>query len=265
MFKKILFIPRAIADLIQVLLHKNISFTERLAVAKTLGKLKFASLHATINEPYTLLLGNIKIHCLYNKNVGFLVKEIFAEEVYRVNGNATVSSILDLGANIGLSVAYFKTRFPAASIECYEPDENSFSLLQKNVGENKWKNVECYKEAVSNKDGFLYPSPIKEMASVNSQFMSIGGNEKNKVPSKDIAVILQQHFDVVKMDIEGAEWEVFRKIIKDDLVTKANHWFVEFHEIEKNTNQFAQIINCFKQNGYKAEERKEVFYFYKNI
>jgi len=265
MFSKILFIPGALADLLKVLLHKNISFAERLSIAKALGKLKLASLRARINEPYTFLLGKNFIHCLYNKNVGFLLKEIFADEVYAVNENAKVKSVLDIGANIGLSVAYFKMKFPSAKIECYEPDENSFALLQKNVGANSWKNVKCYKEAVSDKDGFLYASEVEEMASVNSQFSSDASSKKNKVPSKDIAVILQQHFDVIKMDIEGAEWDVFKKIIEEKLITKTNHWFVEFHEIEKNRKEFEEILHCFKQNGYKSEERKDVFYFYKNI
>ncbi len=265
MISKLLFIPRAAADILKVLLHKNISFARRLAVAKTLSKLKFASLHATINEPYTLLLGNIKIYCLYNKNIGFLVKEIFADEVYRVNGNATVSSVLDLGANIGLSVAYFKNKFPAAKIECYEPDENSFELLQKNVETNRWKKIKCFRAAVSNKDGFLFATHFEVMASVNSKFNTEESNEKNKVPSKDIAVILQQYFDVIKIDIEGAEWEVFERIMNEKLITTANHWFVEFHEIEKNKKQFDEILNCFKKNQFNSEERKDVFYFYKNI
>ena len=265
MISKILFIPRALADLLKVLLHKNISFKQRWNVSKGLGKLKIASLHATINEPYKILLGKNIIHCLYNKNLGFLLKEIFADEVYAVNENATITSVLDIGANIGLSVAYFKTKFPSAKIQCYEPDENSFELLQKNVAENKWENVKCYKEAVSDKDGFLYAASVDEMASVNSQFTTNSSDEKNKVPSKDIAVILQQYFDVIKMDIEGAEWEVFKRIIEDKLITKANHWFVEFHEIENNKEQFKEILNCFEKNGYNKEERKEVVYFYKNI
>ena len=182
-----------------------------------------------------------------------------------MNENATVTNVLDIGANIGLSAAYFKIKFPSAKILCYEPDENSFELLQKNVAENKWENIKCYRAAVSDKDGFLYAAADVEMASVNSQFTTNGSNEKNKVPSKDIAVILQQNFDVIKMDIEGAEWEVFKRIMEEKLITKANHWFVEFHEVENNKEQFYEIVNCFKENGFEKKERREVFYFYKNI
>ena len=263
MFQKILFIPRALVDLLKVLLHKNISFKERVNIAKALGKLKIASLHATINEPYKFLLGKNYIHCLYNKNVGFLLKEIFADEVYDVKVNTTVKSVLDLGANIGLAVAYFKMKFPFANIECYEPDENSVTLLQKNVKENRWENVKCYRQAVSDQDGFLYASPAEEMASVNSQFILNSSDEKNKVRSKDIAVILQHDFDVIKMDIEGAEWSVFKRIIEKKLIIQTGHWFVEFHAIEKNRNLFETIIKYFKKNGYLQEKRKDVFYFYK--
>ena len=67
------------------------------------------------------------------------------------------------------------------------------------------------------------------------------------------------------MDVEGGEWRIFKKIIDHQLIPKANHWFVEFHQIEKNKKQFTEILNCFQQNGFEKEERKEVIYFYKNI
>ena len=52
--------------------------------------------------------------------------------------------------------------------------------------------------------------------------------------AKGISKILQQNFDVIKIDVEGGEWRIFKKIIDQQLITKANDWFVEFHEIEKN-------------------------------
>ena len=262
MISKLLFIPRAAADIIKVLLHKNISFSERWNIAKALGEIKIASLTKKLNEPFVFCFGKWKISCLYNSHIGFLVKEIFVEEVYALHKSKEVSKILDLGSNIGLSVAYFKMRFPAAVIEAYEPDKNSFKLLQKNIQENDWQNVSADEMAVSDENGFLFSSSIEEKASVNSNFAT-SGMEESKIAAKDILEILKQNFDVIKMDIEGGEWKVLKKIIEQNLITKANNWFVEFHEIEKNKKQFEEILNCFKQNGYNREERKEVVYFYK--
>ena len=264
MISKLLFIPRAAADIIKVLLHTNISFSERWNVAKVLAEIKIASLTKKLNEPLVFHLGNWKISCLYNGHIGFLVKEIFVEEIYASNKNLEVFKILDLGSNIGLSVAYFKMRFPDAVIEAYEPDKNSVELLRKNIRENDWKKVLINEKAVSDERGFLFAASIEEKASVNSNF-STSGNEENQVLAKGISEILQQNFDIIKMDIEGGEWRIFKKIIEHQLIPKANNWFVEFHEIKKNKKQFEEILNCFAKNGFEKEERKEVIYFYKNI
>ena len=262
MISKLLFIPRAAADIIKVLLHKNIPFSERWNVAKALADVKIASLTKKLNEPIVFRLGKWKINALYNTQIGFLVKEIFVEEVYALNKNKEVFKILDLGSNIGLSVAYFKMRFPDAATEAYEPDKNSFQFLQKNIRENDWKNVSANETAVSDKNGFLFAASIVEKASVNSNFAT-SGNEESRVAAKDISEILQQNFDVIKMDVEGGEWRIFKKIIDQHLIAKANNWFVEFHQIEKNKKQFEEILNCFAKSGFKKEERKEVNFFYK--
>ena len=264
MISKLLFIPRAAADIIKVLLHKNIPFKERWNIANALAEIKIATLTKKLNEPFCFHLGKWKISCLYNDHIGFLIKEIFVEEVYALNKNKEVFKILDLGSNIGLSVAYFKMRFPDAAIEAYEPDKNSFKLLQKNIRENGWENVSADEMAVSDENGFLFALSIEEKASVNSNFPT-SGNEESKVAAKDISEILQQNFDVIKMDVEGGEWRIFKKIIDHQLIVKANNWFVEFHQIGKNKKQFEEILNCFQQNGFEKEERKEVIYFYKNI
>ena len=264
MISKLLFIPRAAADIIKVLLHKNISFSERWSIAKILGKIKIASLSKKLNEPFVFHLGKWKINSLYNRQIGFLVKEIFVEEIYASNKNLEVFKILDLGSNIGLSVAYFKMRFPDVIIEAYEPDKNSFELLRKNIRENNWEKVIANEKAVSDENGFVFAEQQKEKASVNSNF-STAGKDESKVAAKDILEILHQSFDIIKMDIEGGEWKVFKKIIDQQLITKANNWFVEFHEIEKNKKQFEEILNCFANNGFAKEERKGVIYFYKNI
>ena len=265
MISKILFIPRAAADILKVLLHKKISFAERCNIAKALGKIKLAGLTKKLNDPFIFFLGSLKINCLYNKHIGFLVKEIFLEKVYEVKNNVEVKTILDFGSNIGLSLVYFKLRFPFAAIEAYEPDKESFKLLQKNISQNNFNNISAYEMAVSNKLGFLFAADVVEKASVNSQFVGDGKDENSKVVAKDIEDILNKNFDIVKMDIEGGEWNLFRKIVDENLITKANHWFVEFHEVEKNKKQFGEILNCFEKNGYEREGIKGVVYFYKNI
>src|SRR5690349_11035634 len=69
------------------------------------------------------------------------LREIFIDNIYQqeLKENAL---ILDCGANIGLSVIYLKSICPTARIIAFEPDENNFNLLQKNVDSYNLKNVE---------------------------------------------------------------------------------------------------------------------------
>ena len=57
--------------------------------------------------------------------------------------------------------------------------------------------------------------------------------DKISVPCVDLAKIIKDsnsNFIVVKMDIEGAEFEVLQHLIKENVLQKINHLYVEFHE-----------------------------------
>jgi hypothetical protein len=53
------------------------------------------------------------------------------------------------------------------------------------------------------------------------------------VRSKDIAAIIKQYSEkdtvIVKMDIEGAEYEVLLDFIKKDVYKLIDHMYIEFH------------------------------------
>ena len=59
------------------------------------------------------------------------------------------------GANIGLSVLYFKRLFPACRIYAYEPDPYIFEILQRNVTEFHLTDVTLVNEAVAEFSGEL--------------------------------------------------------------------------------------------------------------
>ena len=77
-----------------------------------------------------------------------LSREIFEEGEYWFASDKAHPTILDCGSHIGLSVAWFKRRFPKAQIIAFEPDPDSFRLLQTNVAVNGFQNVELLNVAV---------------------------------------------------------------------------------------------------------------------
>src|SRR5262249_43096679 len=61
--------------------------------------------------------------------------QVFVERQYRCVGHVkTPKLILDCGANVGYSSAYFLSRHPECFVIAVEPDANNFAMLKKNLG-----------------------------------------------------------------------------------------------------------------------------------
>jgi FkbM family methyltransferase len=263
MYKKIISLPFAVTDILKVLLHNKVSLKQKFAVAKALISLKFFSLKKNTGDFISFSIGKYIIHACYSKSLGFLIKEIFISEVYAVSGKTTVTAILDVGANIGLSVAYYKTKHPFAAITACEPDKDSFTLLQQNAIQNNWQQLTILPVAVSNANEILYQTVVNEKASVNSRFKKNGTEKETAVTAKDICDILNKQFDIVKIDIEGSEWSVLERVIEKNYLHKSNNWFIEFHNIEQNNVMFKKIMAAFEAKEFLHVVREEVFYFFK--
>ena len=60
-----------------------------------------------------------------------VLEEIFVQQVYDRPSLPEPAVIVDLGSNIGLSVLYFKLRYPDSRVFGYEADEQTFKRLEK--------------------------------------------------------------------------------------------------------------------------------------
>jgi hypothetical protein len=61
------------------------------------------------------------------------VDELLVEEIYKFTTTSQQPYIIDCGANIGLSLYYFKKWYPSSKILAFEPDEQIFNILEKNI------------------------------------------------------------------------------------------------------------------------------------
>jgi hypothetical protein len=80
----------------------------------------------------------------------------------------------------------------------------------------------------------------------------IGGEEADKtkaVSAIRLRDLLEDSIDFLKIDIEGAEYEVL-KDCADKLVNVKN-LFVEYHSLEKNEQNLDEILLIIKNAGFK--------------
>src|SRR5437870_6519350 len=78
-----------------------------------------------------------KVHLREVGSDAFTFKEVLKDQVYRevISRVHKCHSVIDLGANIGLSSLYFASLFPSSKIFVVEPNPGTYELLKQNVGE----------------------------------------------------------------------------------------------------------------------------------
>ena len=199
---------------------------------KEIKKVKIGNLVIWYKRPYELL---------------HTYKELYEKGLYKFSSSTASPLIIDCGSNIGLSVLYYKQLYPFSSIVAFEPDEQNFLLLQKNVGTNGLLEVQLHKAAVWIHNGTISFEGRESEASHISE-----GDTAHKVASIRLKDVLEQHdqVDFLKIDIEGAEWPVIVDC-KDSLKHVA-HLFLEYHGKVEDTNKLTELLEIVKQNGFKV-------------
>ncbi len=206
----------------------------QVRVIKNLPMLKFQSIE---------LFGHA-FHFYHRDEMLHSLDEIFIEETYK----QTLPSspyIIDCGANIGLSVLYLKRLFPDATIVAFEPDETNFSLLKKNTESFGLKDVQLRKEAVWVDDTVLtFSGNSSQMSHIEKK----PGSRGIQVQAIRLKNMLNRKVDFLKIDIEGAEYDVMKDIA--DSLSNVHHLFVEYHGTFSQNKELNEILDIITRNGY---------------
>ena len=146
-----------------------------------------------------------------------------------------------------MSCLYFKKLYPKAKIKAFEADPKIARVLENNLAKNSiLDGVEIINSAVwIDEDGIEFSSEGADGGSV------YGGKNKIKLNSIRLKNYLEneKHIDMLKIDIEGAEYEVL-KDCKDSL-SNVKNLFVEYHSWNKTNQKLSDILEVFEKNGFR--------------
>ena len=173
-------------------------------------------------------------------------KEIFVDEYYLFKTSNAQPIIFDCGANVGMSVLYFKELYPTAHITAFEAEPLISSILESNLKANNIDDVTIVSKAVwKDYEGIWFGSEAADSSSIYSTA------EKKRVESirlKDY-LLAEKRIDFLKIDIEGAETVVLNDC-KENLKHVQN-LFVEFHSYIGNPQGLADVLQVFEENGFR--------------
>ena len=153
-------------------------------------------------------------------------EKVFVWRDYDLEYPSDVRTVVDAGANVGFSAVFFACRFPQARIIAVEPQSENFRLLRRNVA--FYPNVTPVEAAIWSRDTEVgLANPADRVDSYRYEPAAIADPvQALSVPSllKRFAV---DTVDVLKVDIEGAEQELFAA--QPSWVHRVRMFIVELH------------------------------------
>ncbi len=122
-------------------------------------------------------------------------------------------TIIDGGANVGYATLALKERWPQASILAVEPDGGNFTMLKRNC--SSLDSVQFIQKGIWGISCRLHVRPESTKEAWALQFEPVIGASEEGIPAESIPMLLAQipggHCDLLKLDIEGAETNVFQQ------------------------------------------------------
>jgi len=192
---------------------------------------------------------------IFGKSGIYIVMEKVAE---RAGGRENVKLVYDLGALDGEYTLHFAEYFPNAIIHSFEPNPVSLPLVYKRQ-EKYPDRIIVHPVAISSKKGSTtyYRQPSEGMGTLIPRDNSAESFpvETNTLDSEYAGGTI----DLLKIDVEGFEWEVLQGAEKT--LKNTNAVFVEIDPIYKNFNgDDAKTISCLR-NHFPKVERIDDLYF----
>lgn len=160
--------------------------------------------------------------------------QIFAEREYAIfRAVKNARFIVDCGANVGYSSAYFLSEFPNARVLAIEPDPENFALCQKNL-EPYGERAQVVRAGIWERTGSLQiaAEPYRDGRAWAVQVRHCDDPAGSDLPAVDIPWVMEQlgceRIDILKIDVEGAEVVVFRDA--SQWIGRVDNLAVELHE-----------------------------------
>ncbi|MBR2708767.1 FkbM family methyltransferase [Candidatus Saccharibacteria bacterium] len=226
---------------------KNDKFAIKIKNKKT-GKASF------MMRPFTTDMNLMKQLLVDNGEYDFLY-----DKKYRTYCKAKV--VIDAGANVGMFSRIIKEYAKDAKIIAIEPEQKNFEILKKNVSMVGDNDVLCLKNGLWNKRCKL----VVESSGRGEWGFTVkevkGG--KYDVSAVSVLNLIDEYslprIDILKMDIEGSEYEVFDKSCLKWL-GKVEMVITEIHDDIKEGCS-TRVLKYMKEKGFSYERRSEMWIF----
>ncbi len=195
-----------------------------------------------------------------------ILKEIFFNQMYtftntvdqKLKNSKEDVLIVDIGANIGITTAYFKNKYPSVKLIAIEASPINYQQLVKNIEVNNFQNILTFNYFISseNKRIKFYHDFSKPGGSFGEDYRYKDFNSLKKfdVKTKKLNDVISGFKNmVIKIDVEGAEYEILNHLATSRDISEVLEITAEVSTYNlTDYNNLNKVLIDFYQLGFRA-------------
>lgn len=213
--------------------------------------------------PGRVRIGAFDVAALSVDNLAFLHREIFVNLAYYFRATRADPVIIDGGCNIGMSVVFFKTLYPHARVLAFEPAERTFDLLQANVGGTP--GVELHRAALGRENTLVpfYENDDPGLLRQSTRRQRLSEARETRVEQRRLSEFITEGVDLVKLDVEGAEFAVVAELADSGSIELVRELIVEYHhQVGNDDDSIGAFLEQLRTLGFQFQlsAKEQVMY-----
>ncbi|HEY5730272.1 MAG TPA: FkbM family methyltransferase [Anaerolineales bacterium] len=169
--------------------------------------------------------------------------------------------VVDIGGHIGGFAVRAARLAHCGRVYSYEASSKNFSMLEKNQKLNDANNLHIHNKAVSHRRGklrFFMPCNNGALGSL----MQESDSPMETVQAITLTDIIRdnsiEHIDYLKVDVEGAEYDILFNCPAETLA-KVKNMVMEYHEFDGDKRTHRDLVNLLEANGFTVFVEDGIF------
>lgn len=186
-------------------------------------------------------------------------QQLIIEEEYQgvvdllTKHNINVNSMIDAGANIGLSTVFFKNFYPSSTVICVEPDDDNCLMIDKHIKMSNFTDVYIEKVGLWDSNSFL--TIVKDFRDGAKWSLRVEAVDyETNLKGVSVNYLLNKYnlkeIDLLKIDIEGSEKILLEN--KDNLKEYIDLIKVVCIEVHEEFIATSKVISILEKHNFSC-------------
>ncbi len=207
-------------------------------------------------------VAGFRIRHLGSEWMRYIYREVFAQREYWFVTDASEPFILDCGGNIGMSTLFFKSIYPHARVEVFEPAPWACDAMRETFAANDLRDITVHNVALAEREGelVLHHDADEPGSAVMSVFPGESLDAAHVVPAVRLSSFVTRRVDYMKLDIEGSELPVLREMAAAGALSMVEQIGMEFHHhLDPSEDRLGECLTLLEQQGFGYQITGQVY------